>query len=315
MLTRTLFLLMLSAAVCANLAGCPAASETTGEPNTPADGAAGDNAGDGGSDSGDSGRPAADDGSSGGGIGVLGGGDSGSGSGDGSSGDGTDGGADGGATDGGGTDGSSDGGSTSGDGTDGSGGTGGSTDGGGDGGSGDAGSADGGSIAATTFAGTLSETRTESLNGGAPGSPLNSSTALTLAFDASGLPTQLLIPGFVDSPDQFTTVNAVGEQQTLQQDAQIGSATRSITMVVTASEATYGVKSGQIVLSFTYHAVQGNLTQDGDGTQTIDIAVADDLGTISYTSVTHYDVRLAVTNGPFFDTTNDITLSGTLSRQ
>lgn len=308
MLSRTLFLLMLSAAVCANLAGCPAASETAGEPNTPTDGDSGDSASDGGSDTGDSGRPAADDGSSGdGGIGVLGG-DGGSGSGDGSADDGTDGGS----TDGG-TGGSTDGGGTDGGSTDG-GGTGGSTDGGGDGGSGDGGT-DGGSIAATTFAGTLTETRTESLNGGAPGSPLNSSMALTLAFDASGLPTQLLIPGYVDSPDEFTTANEGGEQQTLQHDVEIGSATRSITMVVTANEATYGAKTAHVVLSFTYHAVQGSLTQDGDGTQTIDIVVADDLGTISYTSVTHYDVRLAVTNGPFFDTTNDITCTGTLSRQ
>lgn len=310
MLSRTFFLLMLSAAVCANLAGCPGATVNVGDIDVDvdvggsSDSADGDNAGDGGSDTGDSGRPAADDGSSGDGAGidVLGGdSDGGTGSG-GGTGDGTDGGStDGGGTDGGSTDGGTDGG-----------GTGGSTDGGG--GSGDGGT-DGGSIAATTFAGTLSETRTESLNGGAPGSPLNSSTALTLAFDASGLPTQLLIPGYVDSPDQFTTANESGEQQTIQQDAEIGSATRSITMVVTASEATYGVNTAHIVLSFTYHAVQGSLTQDGDGTQTIDIVVADDLGTISYTSVTHYDVRLAVTNGPFFDTTNDITCTGTLSRQ
>lgn len=304
MLSRTLFLLLLSGAVCANLAGCPAASETAGEPNTPTDGDSGDSASDGSSDTGDSGRPAADDGSSGdgAGIGVLGGdSDGGSGSGDGSTGDGTDGGS----TDGG-TGGSTDGGGTGGDG-----GTGGSTDGGG---SGDGGT-DGGSIAAATFAGTLTETRTESLNGGAPGSPLNSSTALTLAFDESGIPTQLLIPGYSDSPDEFTTANEGGEQQTLQHDAEIGSATRSITMVVTANEATYGENTTHIVLAFTYHAVQGNLTQDGDGTQTIDIVVADDVGTISYTSVTHYDVRLAVTNGPFFDTTNDITCTGTLSRQ
>jgi hypothetical protein len=157
-----------------------------------------------------------------------------------------------------------------------------------------------------TWTGTLSCQVTQSL-GGTTGATTTKTRQLSITFDQDGLPDGLLIPGFVDAPDQTATVLHVGQSQTLNSMT----SQFQITHVVTVREARYTAAGARVVLDIRYEADGGTLQQEGFAVQTIDVAVSGD--SLNYSSTISYDVSITA---PVTLETGEVTIcEGVLQRQ
>ena len=163
---------------------------------------------------------------------------------------------------------------------------------------------------AGTFAGQLACTKSESVQGGAgPNEQWNAD--LTLTFDASGYPTGLTVPAYMQNTHHMLTfdvqVAQVGDEVSVTETA--GDYTATLTARVT--EATYTATTGHIVLALTHDGIQGALTEDGTGTFTVDYTLSGDA--LRYAAVTEYEVTM--TNVISLNTTWGLDCDGTLTRQ
>lgn len=186
----------------------------------------------------------------------------------------------------------------------------GQTDGTNDGETGDDADTDGSGDAATsfqatgTYTGQLECTVSESLNG-QQGNPTQQTRDLTITFDPNGLPETLYVPGYRDM-EFAAPVNQVGDVVELTQTAD----EYEVTLTVTVAVASYSPTSARIVLNLAHFGRQDNLTEEGTGTQVIEMDLTD--GTLSYTSLTSYEVEMRVETLRF-DTTREYDCAGTLT--
>lgn len=203
-------------------------------------------------------------------------------------------------------DGAGDGAATDGDATDGDAadGSDGDSDGGQDGSGGDDGGAPLTFQARGTYSGQLDCTISESLNG-EPGNVTQETRAISITFSADGLPDALMIPGYRPEMQFVAEVNQVGEVVELNQS----SGEYQATLTVTVGVATYSAASARIVLNLAHFGQQGNLTEEGTGTQVIQMEL--DGGMLMYSSLTAYDVELRA-DTLSFDTTREFDCEGTL---
>lgn len=160
-----------------------------------------------------------------------------------------------------------------------------------------------------TWSGSIECSRTESLNGGTPGSPVRTTIALTITFGADGFPDEILIMGYSNTPDAGAAVARTGDTDTIESTA--GSA--DVTDVVTVSKATYTATSVRLEIDIDHTGSGGNLALDGTGQQVVEITLNND-GSLDYSATTTYDVQQTA-GAVSFDTASDETCTGTLTRQ
>ncbi len=159
-----------------------------------------------------------------------------------------------------------------------------------------------------TYSGQWTRVKRESIGG-----PLDSEKEWTtneaVTFDASGLPTALIVPGYGQTQggvDFVAEVNQVGDSVTLNES----SAGYDYTLTVTVALATYGETTTRVVLNLVHHAEGSNeaQTQDGTGVQVIEYSLEN--GNLVYSSTTTYEVALF--HGSI-ETIWEVTCEGTLS--
>lgn len=172
----------------------------------------------------------------------------------------------------------------------------------------------GGDTSASTIAGTWSGTldcTTTFSYPDLPGEPLPYTRDLTITFSNEYLPSSLPVWGFNLAFDQRTTAYADGESQTFTFDAN-NPPGRSVTLVVTATAASYTESGAQVVMDLQHSAECDELTEEGTGTMTIDATVDGD--TLTFSAVAEYAVT-QTTDQTELEATETINCTGTLDRQ
>jgi hypothetical protein len=166
------------------------------------------------------------------------------------------------------------------------------------------------------FAGTLTGTSTESLNG-TPNQPRDRQLLPSIQFEGAYIPVVLPVLHYADSTPggAAATENAenltnvlLGQTQTFTYHD-----TGPVTLGVTVTEASYLTREFRVVVTMTFNSVSGNLTRTGTGTQTIEGSLDGNDDLVLNISTT-YDIDLVA--GSFsFQTGEAIVLTGTLPRQ
>lgn len=170
----------------------------------------------------------------------------------------------------------------------------------------------GGTSGATELVGVWSGEITcsyrEALNDGEFGNPQNSTFNLTITINANGRPERVRVQGYSNTPDALLALARIGDQETVQ--SQAGNV--NVTQDIIVSRATYRESSIRLDLDITHNGTGGNLTQEGTGTQVIEISLNDD-GTLRYETKTEYEVDLLAGAISFGSRTEEV-CTGTLTK-
>lgn len=167
--------------------------------------------------------------------------------------------------------------------------------------------ADLGAQFAGTWAATLTRTRIEELNEGAPNT-FNDTVDISFDIATSLRPTTILVPGYREAIDMYFPNIGVGAPQS--KDGTDGSYDATVTVTIVSLRQTD--TSMTIQLELEHQATSGSATETGTGTQEIQITI--DGASLTYRSVREYNVELA--NGAIkFDIRQVVTDEGTLALQ
>lgn len=159
-----------------------------------------------------------------------------------------------------------------------------------------------------TWRGQVECVRIESLNGQA-GSPITTTVDFEITFDADGFPQEVVILGYSNTPDNEVALKRSGDEETVQSRA----GTLAVTQQLSVTAADYTRSGVRLEIRIVHTGAGGNLTVEGTGTQTIDIALNAD-GRLEYEARVEYQVEQRV-GEVRFDTGSEETCTGTLTKQ